>query len=196
MWNTITIHWLLFVGTIGTLERAHMARMAEAAVKIQVGSTEDEVVRILGKTLSTYERYDGWTFLGIGAHPPQWLYGTSINIKKMFISDNYVMASPLPINIRWFSYEDEDLIVEWDANERMTSHISAELRRIVLERSGNRCEYCLIHSDDTIYGCQVDHVVAEKHFGKTVADNLAMACVFCNRFKERLRKSDSFQSLP
>lgn len=65
----------------------------------------------------------------------------------------------------------------------MTSHISAELRRIVSERSGDSCEYCLIHSDDTIYGCQVDHIIAEKHFGETVADNLAMACVFCNRFK-------------
>ncbi len=65
----------------------------------------------------------------------------------------------------------------------MTSYISAELRRIVLERSGDRCEYCLIHSDDTIYGCQVDHVIAEKHFGETASNNLALACVFCNRSK-------------
>ena len=65
----------------------------------------------------------------------------------------------------------------------MTSHISAELQRIVIERSGNRCDYCLIHWDDAIFGCQVDHIIAEKHLGETVADNLAMACVFCNRFK-------------
>jgi len=30
---------------------------------------------------------------------------------------------------------------------------------------------------------QVDHVVAEKHGGETVVDNLALACTFCNRFK-------------
>lgn len=53
----------------------------------------------------------------------------------------------------------------------MTSYVSAEFRRLVLERSGNRCEYCLIHSDDTIFGCQVDHIIAEKHFGETNTDN-------------------------
>ena len=120
MWSTITIHWLFFVGTIGTLERVHMARTAEAANEVQVGATEADVVRILGKPLCKYERYDGWTFLGIGAHPPQWLYGTTINLKKIFISDVYVMASPLPINIRWFSFDDEDLVVEWDAKRRVS----------------------------------------------------------------------------
>lgn len=65
----------------------------------------------------------------------------------------------------------------------MTSYVSAEFRRLVLERSGNRCEYCLIHSDDTIFGCQVDHIISENHFGVTNTDNLAMACAFCNRFK-------------
>jgi hypothetical protein len=103
------------IASIGTLERAHMARVAEAADGIQVGATEDDVLRTLGKPLSTYERHDGWSILGIGAHPPQWLYGTTINIKKMFVADTYVMGSPLPINVRWFSYDEDDLVVEWDS---------------------------------------------------------------------------------
>ena len=120
MWGTFTTYWLFFIGSIGTLERAHMARVADAANRIQVGATEDEVFRVLGKPLSTYERYDGWSILGIGAHPPQWLYGTTINIKKMFITDTFVMASPLPINIRWFSYDDDDLVVNWDSKGRVS----------------------------------------------------------------------------
>lgn len=115
MCNTITAFWLLFIASIGTLERAHIARLAEAANGIQLGDTEDDVLRILGKPLSTYERNEGWSILGIGVHPPQWLYGTTINIKKMFIGDIYVMASPLPINIRWFSYDEDDLVVDWDS---------------------------------------------------------------------------------
>jgi hypothetical protein len=45
------------------------------------------------------------------------------------------------------------------------------------------CEYCLIHEDDTFLGCEVEHVISEKHGGRTIAENLALACVFCNRFK-------------
>src|SRR4051794_5939495 len=43
--------------------------------------------------------------------------------------------------------------------------------------------YCLIHEDDTFYGCQIEHVIAEKHGGATTEENLALACVFCNQFK-------------
>jgi hypothetical protein len=121
MWSTVTAYWLLLIGSIGTLERAHLARVAEAAKGIQVGATEDDVLRSLGNPLSTYERYEGWSILAIGAHPPQWLYGTTINLKHMIVADTYVMASPLPINIRWFSYDDEDLVVDWDSKGRVSN---------------------------------------------------------------------------
>ena len=65
----------------------------------------------------------------------------------------------------------------------MTSYISAELRRIVASRANHVCEYCLIHESDTYLGCQVDHIISEKHSGPTIADNLCYACVFCNRSK-------------
>jgi hypothetical protein len=65
----------------------------------------------------------------------------------------------------------------------MTSYVAAELRRIVAERACGICEYCLVHEDDTYFGCQIEHVIAEKHGGKTTADNLACACAVCNRAK-------------
>ena len=58
----------------------------------------------------------------------------------------------------------------------MTSYVSAELRRFVESRARRLCEYCLIHESDTFSGCQVDHVVSEKHGGPTDAQNLAYAC--------------------
>jgi len=63
------------------------------------------------------------------------------------------------------------------------SYIGTELRRLVASRASRRCEYCLIHEDDTFVGCQVDHVISEKHGGLTAETNLAYACVFCNRYK-------------
>jgi len=64
-----------------------------------------------------------------------------------------------------------------------TTYISAELRRVVVARAESLCEYCLIHEDDTFFGCQVDHIISEKHGGPTQADNLAYACLFCNLHK-------------
>jgi len=63
------------------------------------------------------------------------------------------------------------------------TYISAELRRRVAARASRRCEYCLIHEQDTFFGCQVDHIISEKHGGLTTEDNLAYACAFCNRNK-------------
>ena len=65
----------------------------------------------------------------------------------------------------------------------MGSYISAELRRAVAERADYLCEYCLIHEEDTVFGCQVDHIISEKHNGETSIDNLAYACTCCNRSK-------------
>lgn len=65
----------------------------------------------------------------------------------------------------------------------MTSYVSAELRRLVAARANLLCEYCLLHEDDMELGCQVDHVIAEKHGGLTIPENLCYACTFCNRAK-------------
>jgi hypothetical protein len=64
-----------------------------------------------------------------------------------------------------------------------SSYISTALRRTVVHRAKGLCEYCLIYEDDTHFGCQVDHIISEKHGGPTEEDNLAYACLFCNRYK-------------
>ncbi len=65
----------------------------------------------------------------------------------------------------------------------MSSWVPESLRRQVFERADGICEYCLIHERDTHLGCEVDHIVSEKHGGETVAENLAFCCFYCNRHK-------------
>lgn len=65
----------------------------------------------------------------------------------------------------------------------MSSPITSEIRQVVIDRANHVCEYCLIHEDDTFYGCHVDHIISVKHGGPTAVDNLAYACVVCNRAK-------------
>lgn len=50
-------------------------------------------------------------------------------------------------------------------------------------RAGHRCEYCLIYEQDAGFPHQVDHIVSRKHGGSSTADNLALACIICNRYK-------------
>jgi hypothetical protein len=40
-----------------------------------------------------------------------------------------------------------------------------------------------LHESDGYLVFEVEHVIAEKHGGQTSAENLAYACVACNRFK-------------
>ncbi len=64
-----------------------------------------------------------------------------------------------------------------------TTYIPAELRRLVYERAHGRCEYCLIPETVVLVSHQVDHIIAEKHGGLTEADNLALSCAVCNKYK-------------
>ena len=45
------------------------------------------------------------------------------------------------------------------------------------------CEYCRIHQDDGPFSHQVDHIVAVKHGGQAITENLALSCLECNRHK-------------
>lgn len=63
------------------------------------------------------------------------------------------------------------------------SYIPAALRRLIEERASRRCEYCLLPENVSFYTHEIDHVIPEKHGGKTDAANLALTCWRCNRHK-------------
>ena len=65
----------------------------------------------------------------------------------------------------------------------MGTDVSESLRRFVAERAAHRCEYCLLHEDDSYSPHQVDHIISRKHGGQSDSDNLAYACLRCNAWK-------------
>ncbi|MBM4456662.1 MAG: HNH endonuclease [Chloroflexi bacterium] len=66
----------------------------------------------------------------------------------------------------------------------MTSvYIPLALRHLVRAQAAARCEYCLIRETDVLLPHQPDHIIAEQHGGETTPDNLALACIHCNRYK-------------
>jgi hypothetical protein len=60
---------------------------------------------------------------------------------------------------------------------------SEALRRVVRQRAGNRCEYCLSHQDYVMGQLQIDHILPLARGGQDDIDNLCLACELCNQYK-------------
>ena len=65
----------------------------------------------------------------------------------------------------------------------MSADISSLLRKLVRERAKNKCEYCLVPQSASVFEHEPDHIVPIQHGGNTSAENLALACLRCNRRK-------------
>ncbi len=63
------------------------------------------------------------------------------------------------------------------------TYIPTSLRRMIFEQADRCCEYCLQPEIFAFCPHEIDHVIAEKHEGLTIAENLALACKLCNTFK-------------
>lgn len=61
--------------------------------------------------------------------------------------------------------------------------MDAALQSLVRTRSGGCCEYCRLPEAFSALPFEVDHVVAQQHQGKTIPNNLALACFACNHHK-------------
>ena len=63
------------------------------------------------------------------------------------------------------------------------TYIPAAMRREVIQRANECCEYCRMAQTSRLIDFAIDHVIAEKHGGETIASNLAFSCYWCNSYK-------------
>ncbi len=64
-----------------------------------------------------------------------------------------------------------------------TTHVPADLRRLVYQRAKSCCEFCLVPEAAVLVSHEIDHIITEKHGGSTDAGNLALSCTICNKHK-------------
>jgi 5-methylcytosine-specific restriction endonuclease McrA len=79
----------------------------------------------------------------------------------------------------------------------MRQLIPAKVRKQVIERANQECEYCRLHQDDSFLAFEIDHAVPREHGGGDELANLALACPHCNQHK-RLRHDtflDNYQDV-
>jgi hypothetical protein len=57
------------------------------------------------------------------------------------------------------------------------------LEELVWQRASGCCEYCQVPQQYDRLPFHIDHVLAKKHRGLTLASNLCLACFACNNHK-------------
>jgi hypothetical protein len=62
----------------------------------------------------------------------------------------------------------------------MSQYIPRSLRKIVIARADNRCEYCRVHEFLSGFKFHIEHVIGIQHGGLNSLDNLAYSCSICN----------------
>jgi hypothetical protein len=65
----------------------------------------------------------------------------------------------------------------------LSTELTPELRQLVHGRANGRCEYCLLPESFAVHRHEPDHIIPRQHDGPTTEDNLALACMRCNRHK-------------
>jgi hypothetical protein len=61
--------------------------------------------------------------------------------------------------------------------------VDSETIRKVRDRAAGRCEYCQLPASLHPAPFQTDHIIARQHGGADDPDNLALACIHCNRYR-------------
>jgi hypothetical protein len=58
--------------------------------------------------------------------------------------------------------------------------MDAELRALVRQRAGDRCEYCHLPEEFSELRFHIEHITPRQHGGRETTENLALACPECN----------------
>ena len=65
----------------------------------------------------------------------------------------------------------------------MSRRTPKALKQLIRDRAFQHCEYCGVHEDDAVLAHRPDHIVAWKHGGETIPENMAWSCFWCNAHK-------------
>jgi hypothetical protein len=64
-----------------------------------------------------------------------------------------------------------------------SEYIPVALKQLVFDRASGLCEYCQSQARFAIDPLVIDHIYPFSRGGKTISENLALACQTCNNYK-------------
>ncbi|HEV7226612.1 MAG TPA: hypothetical protein VGN42_28150, partial [Pirellulales bacterium] len=97
---------------MGVGEQVHLQRLVDRSARIAIGANERDVERAIGEPIAKWEARRGWARFVFGERGAQWVYGTSIDLGSIFVPE-LPFPNPVPLRLRLFSADDDDLVIEW-----------------------------------------------------------------------------------
>jgi hypothetical protein len=125
----------LIVLSINAVEQAHLKKLVDRSVSLQVGSSQDEVIDLLGQPLRELDARRGLTRLVLGERPAQFVYGSITDAAAVSV-DGFPYPNPLAVKIRIFPPYPDDLVVSFSSDEKVIAvsrpevHVSKEAEEL------------------------------------------------------------------
>jgi hypothetical protein len=102
----------------GGIELARLDKQITASAQLQQGDSETRVLEVLGEPKMRCPH--GLSLFTLSAGPPQWIYGTNIDVTKIIDSES-TLPNLLPLKFRIFSADEGDLVINWDDQGHVAS---------------------------------------------------------------------------
>jgi hypothetical protein len=112
--------WLALLAVVGGLDQARLNQLIEASGQLEPGDDEATVLSELGPPLERWPKRDAVNAFLFGDRPRLWVYGTILDIEEMF-PPNSAIPILLPLKLRLFSPDDDDLVINWSDDGRVAS---------------------------------------------------------------------------
>jgi hypothetical protein len=102
----------------GGIQLAQLDTQVTASGQLKQGDVETHVLEVLGEPKMRCPH--GLSLFTLSSGPPQWIYGTDIDVTKIIDSES-CFPNLLPIKLRIFSPDNGDLVINWDDHGRVAS---------------------------------------------------------------------------
>jgi hypothetical protein len=112
--------WSATIALFISMEQSRMDRLTVAAAQVAPGVGEAEVIAALGEPDSRRPKRSGLAILLFGLTPRQWIYGTVFDA-DIWLSPESAFPYPLPINLRIFAPDDDDVVISWNDDGIVTA---------------------------------------------------------------------------
>ena len=118
--------WFLSLILIGSAEQGRMSLLVDASSQVQVSMTPVDVRKIMGQPDVAMKADDFWQLAFLGFHSGQWYWASTVDLGALPGTESG-KPNPFPFHWRLFSYHRNDLVICWDANDRVTEVRRPEL---------------------------------------------------------------------
>jgi hypothetical protein len=109
--STLLTCWVTFLFHFGGHQQARLDELVDASVQLAPGDDEAKVLSVLGPPDFDWTHPLGRLLQGDGRR--RWSYGATIHVDKIW-SPDAAYANPLPIRLRLFGPDEDDLVIVWD----------------------------------------------------------------------------------